>query len=209
MPDVAAILDLPVRKVRRWLQDYWNAQFGQSSGTAFSAGTGSDLVVNFHTLIEFYVFYQLRTKGVSVQRIVDMHRFLEAELQTPHPFATVDVLADKQGNVLFTGRAGELVRADKSLQIVIKEVLMPFYKKIEFGANNIAERFYPLGRESSVVVDPRRKFGQPVIGDTNITTDTVSDMYQAGESQEFIARIYDLTAGQVADAIAYTYRNAA
>ena len=209
MPDVAAILGLPVAKVRRWLRSYWNAQFGQATGMSFSEGEGRELVVNFHTLIEFYVFYQLRDRGVSVKKIVEAHRILEDLYQTAYPFATVSLLAQKGGNVLFEGKVGELIRADESLQIVIKEILAPFCDKIEFGPDKLAKCFYPSGRNSSVVVDPRRRFGQPVIADTNITTETVFDLHRGGEPTDVIARIYDLTAKQVRDALSYHYRNAA
>jgi uncharacterized protein (DUF433 family) len=214
MPDIAVILELPVDKVRRWFRDYWKAQFGQAgprsaTQTDFSEGEGRERVVNFHTLIEFFVFYQLRKTGVSVQKIVEAHIILEDTLQTAYPFAKTRMLVEKGGRILFDGPVGEMIRADKSRQMVIREVLDPFCSKIEFGPDELAKRLYPLGRESSIVVDPRRRFGQPVIGETNITTDTVFNLHRAGESNEFIGRIYDLTAKQVADAIAYSARNAA
>jgi uncharacterized protein (DUF433 family) len=208
MPDVAAILDLPLPKVRRWFRSYWAAQFGESTNTRFSEGEGRELVVNFHTLIEFYVFYCLRESGVSVQRIVNAHKILEERLKTPHPFATATILAEQGGRILFD-EIGQLIRADKSLQLVIRQFIEPFCRNIEFGSDKLAKTFYPLGRESSIVVDPRRRFGQPVISNTNITPDTVFGLHRAGESNEFIGRIYDLTAKQVADAIAYNSRNAA
>ncbi len=209
MPDIAAILDLPVDKVNRWFRAYWKAQFGRGTQTDFSQGEGRERVVNFHTLIEFFVFYQLRQAGVSVRRIVKAHTILEETFQTAYPFASASILADEQGNVLFEGKVGELIRADKTRQLVIKEIIEPFCKKIAFGPDKLAKQLYPVGRESSVVIDPRRRFGQPVIGDTNITTETVFDLHRGGESPEHIARLYDLTNKQVADALAYHNRKAA
>lgn len=43
----------------------------------------------------------------------------------------------------------------------------PFYKKIRFSNKNIAHKFYPLGIEKNVVVDPNHQVGQPIIDNTN------------------------------------------
>lgn len=207
MPDVAAILGLPQAKVRRWLHEYWNAHFGKTDQIAFSDGTGRELVTNFYTLIEFFTFYQLRSRGVTVQRIVKAHQVLEDIYQTPYPFATSNILTDGR-NVLFTGEVSTIIHADETLQITIKEVLEPFCKKIEFDPSQLAKRFFPLGREHDIVIDPHRQFGQPIIGNTNILTETVFNLYRGGESIDFIARVYDLTTAQVQDAITF-HRNAA
>lgn len=208
IPDVAAILNLPSDKVRRWLREYWNAQFGQSGQYAFSVGKGRDLTVNFLTLIEFYTFFLLREEGASVRTIVNAHKTLEKYYQTRYPFATSTILTDGR-KIFFSSEMGEIVHADASFQVTIAETLNPFCKKIEFDDNGLAERFFPLGREHDVVIDPERQFGQPVVGQTNILTETVFNLHRGGESVEFIARIYDLNINQVQDAINFYHRNAA
>lgn len=208
IPDVAAILNLPTNKVRRWLREYWNMQFRQHGGIAFSKGEGRDLTVNFLTLIEFYTFYLLRQEGVSVRTILKAHHALETYYQTPYPFATSTILTDGR-KIFFSSETEEIVHADASLQITIAEVLAPFCKKIEFDENGLAERFFPLGRDHDVVIDPERQFGQPVVGQTNILAETVYNLHRGGESTEFIARIYDLNVSQVQDAICFHSRNAA
>lgn len=207
IPEVATILNLPQSKVRRWMSEYWNESFIREDNFKFSDGTGRELVTNFHTLIEFFTFYQLRLNGVSAQKIVTAHEVLANFLKTNYPFATSNILTDGK-NVLFNGEIGEIIKADKTLQIVIKEVFEPFCRKIDFDKNQLAERFFPLGKKHEVIIDPHRQFGQPVIGTTNILTETVFHLYKGGESTNVIANIYDLTLEQVKDAI-YYHRNAA
>ena len=207
MPDVAAILGLPQAKVRRWLQEYWHAHFGKTDQVSFSDGTGRELVTNFYTLIEFFTFYQLRSEGVSVQRIVTAHKVLEDVLKIDYPFASSTILTDGK-SVLFTGEVGNIIQADETLQIIIKEVLTPFCKKIDFDRNALAKSFFPLGRDHDVLIDPNRQFGQPIIRGTNILTESIFNLYRGGESADVIARIYDLTSLQVQDAITF-HRNAA
>ncbi|WAC10580.1 DUF433 domain-containing protein [Dyadobacter pollutisoli] len=207
IPDIAAILGLPQAKVRRWLHEYWNAQFGKFSPSPFSDGSGRDLITNFYTLIEFFAFYQLREEGVSTQRIIKAHQVLEKALQTNYPFAKSDIFTDGI-QVLFAGEVGEIIKADETLQLTIKEVFEPFCKKVDFNKNHFAERFFPLGKEHKIIIDPKRQFGQPVIGGTNVLTETVFNLFRGGESIEVIVGLYDLTVDQVEDAIHF-HRNVA
>lgn len=205
--EVAKILGLPRVKVRRWLKDYWNARFANSS-IQYSNGSGAEQVTNFNTLIEFFTFYQLREKGVSAQKIVKAHEVLAEVFKTPYPFATSNILTDGE-KVLFEGNIGEIIKADKTLQIYINQVIEPFCERIEFDKNRLAQKFYPMGKSHHVVIDPKRKFGQPVIGDTNILTETVFSLFRAGEPIEVIANLYDLKVFQVEDAINFHTRIAA
>lgn len=207
IPDISAILGLPQAKVKRWLLEYWNARFGKSSGSAFSDGSGRDLVTNFYTLIEFFAFYQLREEGVSTQKIIKAHQVLEKILQTNYPFAKSNIFTDGK-QVLFAGVVGEIIKADETLQLTIKEIFEPFCKKVDFNNNHLAERFFPLGKDHKIIIDPKRQFGQPVVGGTNVLTETVFNLFRGGESIEVIVGLYDLTVDQVKDAISF-HRNAA
>jgi len=207
IPDVSSILGLPQNKVRRWLKEYWNTQFGKSDQYSFSDGAGRELVTNFFTLIEFFAFYQLREEGVSAQRIVKAHHVLEKALHTKYPFAKSSIYTDGK-QVLFSGEVGEIIQADDSLQITIKEVFEPFCKKVDFNKDDLAERFFPMGKEHKIVIDPKRQFGQPVVGDTNILAETVYDLFRGGESIDVIVSLFNLTIDQVQDAINF-HRSAA
>lgn len=79
--EVAQILRLPHAKVKRWLGDYWNAKFS-SNNSLYSEGQGAERVTNFNTLIEFFTFYQLREKRISVPRIVKAHKILAEHYKT-------------------------------------------------------------------------------------------------------------------------------
>ena len=205
--EVAKILGLPRGKVKRWLKDYWVTKFS-TNGIQCSDGEGIDQVTNFHTLIEFFTFYQLRENGVSAQKIVAAHDILSVVFKTKYPFATSNILTDGE-KVLFEGEIKEIIKADKSLQICINQVIEPFCKRIEFDKNSLANRFFPMGKDHDVVIDPKRKFGQPVVGDTNILTETIFSLSKAGESVDIIANLYDLKISQVQDAISFHTRSAA
>ncbi|WP_426292244.1 DUF433 domain-containing protein [Dyadobacter endophyticus] len=207
LADIATILGLPPAKVSRWMNEYWNLHFGKTAQSIFTNGAGRDRVTNFLTLIEFFTFYQLREEGVSAQKIVKAHNILEKTFQTRYPFAKSPIFTDGKA-VLFSGEVGEIIRADETLQITIKEIFSPFCKKVDFNKNDLAERFFPMGRNHNVIIDPKRQFGQPVVGETNVLTETIFNLFKGGESVSMISRLYDLTLSQVNDAVDY-HRSAA
>jgi uncharacterized protein (DUF433 family) len=52
--------------------------------------------------------------------------------------------------------------------------------------------------------DPRRRGGQPVVGDSNVLAQTVAEFVEAGESRADVAGWYHLTAEQVDEAVRYS-----
>lgn len=200
IPDAAFILRLPTAKVRRWMNEFWDLRMAENNNK-YSWGEGRDKATNFYTLMEFYVFYQLRELNVSTRRILTAHEAIANQLNTPYPFATSKMLTDGK-SILFTMEDGTVVEADRTKQAAFKELIESFCKKIEFSESEIAERFYQMGKGKKIIVDPHHQFGQPVIEDTNILAETIFNLYQAGESPEFISRLYQLKEEEVKDAIA-------
>jgi hypothetical protein len=68
-----------------------------------------------------------------------------------------------------------------------------FAGKIEFNSNKIAEKFWPAGKQSDVVINLHNQFGQPVINGANINAEVIYSMYESGEPIEAIGILYDLT----------------
>lgn len=202
VPDLAAILNLPQAKVRRWLNDFYNSRLGEKYQGKYSSGEGRNKVTNFYTLIEFYVFYLLREHRVGVKKIMAAHEQMANQLQTPYPFASSQILTEGK-NIFYILPDGTTMYADKSQQIVIRKAIESFCKKIQYSKNQLAERYYPLGKKHHVVVDPHHQFGQPVLEGTNILADTIYSMFKAKEPIEVIARLYEVSEKEVTDAIQF------
>jgi uncharacterized protein (DUF433 family) len=201
LPDLAFILRLPQSKVRRWMNDFYNQRLGEKYNGNYSWGEGKDKATNFYTLIEFYIFYQLRENKVGTKAILNAHEQMAGQLKTPYPFASAPVLTDGK-SILYSLSDGTTINADKSRQIAFKQIIESFCKKIEFSNSKLAERFWPLGKGHRVVVDPHHQFGQPVIDKTNLLAETIFDLYKAGETKEFLSRLYNISVKEVNDAVA-------
>ena len=80
---------------------------------------------------------------------------------------------------------------------------IPLNQNGGFDKNELAEKFYPLGKTKQVVIDPKHQFGQPTIKGTNIFPKTIFNLYQSKESKKFIAQSYEISIQEVNDAIEY------
>lgn len=210
IPDAAAILNLPVPKVRRWVKKYWELDFlhESQSDVRYSWGEKREKVINFLTLIEIVMVHYLRMEGAGFHKIKMAHKELSELKNTIYPFAHAEVWTDRRN--VFYDLESSIMELDSKRQLSFSEMVKPYCKKIDFReSTRLAERFWPLGKERSVVVDPHHHFGQPIISGTNITTDSIMSMLHAGESPKLVASIYDLTMNQVKDAEEFENRKAA
>lgn len=73
--------------------------------------------------------------------------------------------------------------------------------------NGLAVRLYPFTREPaedaprSVLIDPRKRFGQPTI--VGVPTEVIRDRFQGGDSVAGLAKDYGITSEQVEEVIRY------
>lgn len=199
--DAAKILGIPNNRASYWFRSYAREKFDGNTNRKFFK-SGDTYGVNFLTLIEMFVFFKLKEGGISSSRIIKAHKAISEKYETPYPFALEGIFFDKK-DVFFEDSHGSFVKADETLQVMIREVLQPFCQKVEYGDLGVAERYYPLGKNKTIVVDPDHQLGYPTIEGTNIVVDTVAELYNAGEDITTISRLYEIEHAQVEDAIAY------
>ncbi|MFH0866763.1 MAG: DUF433 domain-containing protein [Bacteroidota bacterium] len=210
IPDMSAILGISYPKVLRWINSFWNDKFGKEYGNKYSWNIDLTKAVNFYTMIELYTFYQLNLSGVYTGEIIKAHEILSKQFKTPYPFATKFILDNIKSDgkkVLFEQNDGSIYTVDVTKQFNLS-FIKEFYKNLDFDGNALAKRFWPLGKDRSIVCDPHHKFGQPVIAGTNIQAEVLAEMCKAGDSIKFIARTYELSINQVKDAIEYAKKAA-
>ena len=207
IPDISAILNYPQQKVRRYLSKYWDDRLGKKLfSETYSWKREKIRAVNFYVLIELFTCFSLQDKGVSPKIILKARENIAKELKTPYPFASNKLLL--AGNKILYVFEDMIVDADGTRQTNIIEIIKAFVTNIDFEGD-LASRFWPAGKQSSVVVDPHHQFGQPVIAGTNINAEVIFSMYQSGEPLDAIGILYDLTEKQISDALAYHKRKAA
>lgn len=207
--EIAQILQLPYHKVRTWITKYWDGELGKFYEQNYSWSVENSKAVGFHTLIEFYVMMQFSEAGVKTKEVLKAHKELAEMFQTNFPFAKEEVLKNIKTDKLkvYLKKNGDTISLDGTKQLNLDLISM-FFQNLDFGNDNLASRFWPLGKKHLVVCDPHHKFGQPTISGTNIQSEAIFRMYKANEPIAFIAYIYEVSEKAVKDAIKF-HKNAA
>lgn len=174
-----------------------------------SEGKGRDRHFGFLTLVELYLVAQLRQRGVSMAAIRAAREELSHRYKTDHPFALGGLLSS--GKLLLHELGdGVLLELGTKGQTAFERILQPFCDRLEFDkATTLARRFFPMGRDCPVVVDPRHAFGRPAIEGTNVTTEAIMSLVRGGETVEDIADSLDITPEAVKAAKAFELSKAA
>jgi len=199
--DISRIFKIPYPKVKYWFRYYIRNKLFHTIGYRYYFPIKDTIAVNFLSLIEMYVFYKLKERDIKTSNIIKMHTRMSKYLNTPYPFALQDFYIS--GKTIYFGQIDSLIEASDTYQAFIPSFINQFIEKITFDDKRLARKFYPLGKNKSVVLNPENQCGQPIIDGTNILTATLFEYYRGNESIETIAKLFELSEENVKDAIEF------
>lgn len=202
--EVASILKLPYYKVNRWIDSYWDGEFSKEFENKYSWKVDGSKAINFYTLIELFVMMRISETGVKPKQILLAHQSLTKRTGHPYPFALKQMLEGirTDGKTIFLSINDFTVSLNGTHQINL-DFIEIFFKKLDFDADELATRFWPLGKDRAIVIDPGRKLGAPIIDGRNIYPETLYNHVKAGDPIPYLAHIYDLTESEIQDALEY------
>ncbi|MEM7575171.1 MAG: DUF433 domain-containing protein [Bacteroidota bacterium] len=184
------------RRVAVWWQFYWEnkAPLRQEQ---------FEYRLSFVNLVEFYVLQQLVDAGVRPGNVFRAHSSLVHLTDYDHPFSKEEVLGAirTDGKKIYIDWKDRIINLDGSGQLNLA-IVRDFLKQLSFKEGTI-NKFWPRGKASSIVIDPKLQFGQPIIDGTRIEPTHLFQLHQAGEPINMIAFMYELPEKAVEDAIAY------
>ena len=183
------LVGLESSRVRRWLQGY-EYTYAPKMSAAKGRRRQSPLVrrrgalgsqyASFVDLIDLLFVKKFVEHGISVQRL---RRALEeaVNLTGDHHFAQRRFWTD--GRKIFLQIKDKSAEALLELlsggQWVIALIIKQVAHQIEFDAiTGVSTRWFPLGKDKSVVVDPSVAFGAPTIAGRGVQTANVFDLYE-------------------------------
>lgn len=194
---------------RRWLKGYhfWYGE-ERHEMQPVTPTYGERDAVTFVDLIEVAIVGKLRKRGVSLKRIRETNAFCRVYLREPRPLVTQkfkvagkDIFLDTDFDVLVdVGRSAGA--------FAWREVLEPFLEDVEYE-NELARRWWPLGKGHMVVVDPDYGFGLPVVEGVGVRTEIIAERHDAGDSIEEITYDFGVTPKQIKDALLWEAPNEA
>lgn len=206
--DAARLLRMSPSTLRGWAvgRPYLTKEGIQKWAPLIRAADRKGGRLSFVNLVELHVLSVLRGKSVQVGRIREATQFIRNEMGTAHPFADVDTQTDFKN--IYVEYMGRLVNTARPKQILLD--VERRLERIDRDEQGIARRLFPVSREPRdcqpprlVAIDPRRRFGRPMLAGSNIETAVIVDRFMAGDSAPDLADDFGVDEAHVEEAIRF------
>jgi uncharacterized protein (DUF433 family) len=201
----ARLTAVPARTIRRWVKGYdfpgktgphhspavWPAQWRPIDGA---------IALGFLDLVEVRIVSAFLDQGISWKTIRLAANHACKIFQTSHPFATAKFKVD--GKSIFAEHHDDLIDL-KDCQLPFRKVVEPFLRDLEFGAQH-ALRWWPLGiRKRTIVIDPQRNFGQPIVAKEGVPTAALANAFAVEQDEAAVARWYRVSRDDVRESVKF------
>lgn len=194
---------------RRWLSGYaYRVPTGQTVKVPpITPGTTEAGAVSFLDVVEIVAIGGLKEAGFSTRAIRQIVRNCQEILGVQRPLTTLklktggrDVFIDQGSVLLEVGRRKRMQAWD--------EVLAPFLDTLDY-THEVASRWWPLGRDVPIIVDPNYGHGLPVIAGSGVRTEIIRERAEAGDLIQQIASDFNLDCTEVERALQFELKRAA
>lgn len=202
--------------LKRWLFGYsykhhgpvttqeslWQPQYGVDQ---------EDPLLGFRDLIEARIVRGLRSLGIGLPTIRQCLSRASEIVKDSHPFSTRRFKTDGQRIFLEITDKLESVEHDpalidlKSRQRVFQTIVAPSFVDLSFDAD-VASRWWLLPHKRTIVLDPARSFGQPIVEENGVPTARLAQAVAAEGSVERVAALFELKPAIVRDALQFEAR---
>ena len=212
LTEAGRLLGISPTTLRRWLFGYsydhhgplteqqplWRPQYGLDQ---------DEPLLGFRDLIEARIVRGLRKLNIGLPTIRECLRLAAGLVNDDHPFSTRRFKTD--GRRVFLDQRAELddgyLLDLKLRQLVFREIIEPSFVDLEFDAET-ASRWWLLPHKKTIVLDPARSFGQPIVAENGVPTVRLAQAVEAEGSVERVARLFELKPAIVRDALTYENR---
>jgi uncharacterized protein (DUF433 family) len=208
--DANRLTGVPAMSIRRWTQGYRYRYVGKwrTSPPVIEPEISLDgiPVLTFSDLIELRVLHVLRVKGVSHPAIRAASERAKELLLTSHPFSHSRFKTDGRA-IILNAMSGfedaallDLVRD----QFEFSQVVAPLLSDVlDYDDTETPRRWWPLTHDRQVVIDPLRRFGQPIVAKEGLPTRTLAKAVTVEGDSGAVAWWYEVSQEAVRDAVEY------
>jgi uncharacterized protein (DUF433 family) len=217
MSDIHTITNISLSKITRWANGYTYCRDGKRRNILpvykkdFDA-INAKKILSFLDLIEILFIDSFERYGFSLQNIRKAADGAAKLLNTAHPFAKKCFFTDGKTILLKIAEKDnipellDLLKKQYQMEPIVSQSLI---ESLDFDKYDLAEKWWPLGKKSRIVIDPKRNFGKPIINDKNIRIDTIYDLYRRNKNIVEIAEWYELDKKTINEAIQFYERDIA
>lgn len=170
------------------------------------------MYLSFLDLVQLRVADAFIRAGLSPQKVRRAIEYGAEIVSSDYPFATASFRTDGKTVILHVldedSGDDHLIDLFKHGQYLMQKVIEPSLKGLEFE-DDIAARWWPLGRAKGIVVDPKRQFGQPIDDVTGVPTSVLAQAAKTEGSPTQTARMFMVPLQSVKRAVAFELQLAA
>lgn len=197
--EASRLLCVSTAQIRGWAEGYvrW-LQGSEQRGKPVLQQRPVQGLLTFYDLIELFFVREFRRTGVRLEEIRKAAAVLAEGLHTPYPFANSRLYTDGRQILREAGDQYENVARQQHVFHFVQQ----FFKNIDFS-QELPEKWWPLGHERQIVLDPHRSFGSPIDFKSGIRTDVIYATYQAEQDVEAVAEWYEIQCERVNAAIEF------
>ena len=197
--EAARLLGKNAQGIRRWANGYtYELRVGKGRGGPVLGERTDAETLSFGELVELLHVKGFRDQGVPLESIRQAASSLRQEWETPYPFATRRVAT--LGNRLVAMLGGEWrepVSDQRSFDFVEGLAEQMVY------SDDLTTGWHPLGVGSRVLLDPQRRFGEPIERESGIRTRTLAEAVAAEGGAPNVSRAYGVDPLGVEDALRF------
>lgn len=173
-------------------------------------------MVSFLQMIEIMVAGRFRKsipgrRPVPYKALRNAYSNAQQIFEIEYPFAHMK-LAAISGHIVHFLENGDSNSSFQALDVpeqwTLPGMLKDTIDQIEYDYE-LASRWFPVGKQVPIVVDPRISTGLPVIAGRGVTVQTIRKRFKAGLRIDFIAKDFELEPDLVEIALQYCERVAA
>ena len=212
VPEVARLIKTPRRNIMRWLAGYSFQSGGRRRRMTplwrpeLPANDDGKLELGFRDLIELRFVEAFIAEGLDLRIVRRCLERAQTSLANERPFSTRRFKTD--GRTIFQETLTELGETQlldlRQGQYVIKTVLERTFRDLDFDGE-IVSRWRPFQGRETIVLDPNRAFGQPIVSCTGTPTSVLNDAVKAEGSMERVAWIFEIPPPTVKDAVRFEH----
>ncbi len=189
------------QEVLRWTRGsgsaspLWNAHYQEIDDTT---------ELNFSDLVELRVVKAFRRANISLQAIRFAISYARNTYAAEHPLSSLRFKIDGKEILM------EAIEHDNSLvslskkrpgQRVFKEIVNQSLHDLEYEHGQ-AVRWRPASAKS-VIIDPKRSFGTPILRDYGISTSIIAEEFKIFGDARYLGKIYDVPLRLINEVIRY------
>lgn len=213
--EAGRLTGVPATQIRRWLAGYQfrdrgKAQLADPLWQPQVERIGREVELGFRDLIEIKLVAAFRKAGVSLQAIRRAIAIARKIIDNPYPLSTAKFRTD--GRTIFLQvqeEAHEPAVIDLLKgQYAFRRIIEPSFRDLDLE-DGIASRWWPLSHRRSVVLDPERNFGQPIVAKDGVPTFALAQAVMAEGSIKKAAKAFEVSEKSVRDAVEFERRLAA